>query len=264
MRQKTASQDGPHVGVFATCLVDLLRPAVGYATVHLLSRVGCRVSVPAAQTCCRQPAYNSGDNVSAIAIAREVITTLTLFDYVVVPSGSCAGTLRKHYPEMLANDPKWAPRAEALSNKTYELTQFLVDVLKRSDVSANWLNAATYHDSCSGLRELGIKKQPRVLLEKVGGLTISKVAEAGTCCGFGGLFCIKYGDISNEIVGRKVLDIYDTGANMVLGGDLGCLMNIAGKLKREGSAVEVRHVAEILADMHDCAAIADPEIPEDP
>ncbi len=263
MERETGSQDGPRVGVFATCLVDLMRPAVGFATVRLLERAGCRVSVPAAQTCCGQPAYNSGDNESATAIACQVINMFMSFDYVVVPSGSCAGTLKKHYPEMFANDPIWEPRAEDLSKKTYELTEFLVDVVKFKNVSANWCNSVTYHDSCSGLRELGIKNQPRALLENVSGLIISEGAEAEACCGFGGLFCVKYGDISNEIVGRKVADIQETDADMVLGGDLGCLMNIAGKLKRQGSSVEVRHVAEILADMHDHAAIADPDSVED-
>ena len=259
MEQEAVLPNGPHVGVFATCLVDLMRPAVGFATVRLLERIGCQVTVPMNQTCCGQPAYNSGDNGSAIAIACEVITAFASFDYVVVPSGSCAGTLKKHYPEMLASDSRWASRAEDLSKKTYELTQFLVDVVKLGDVGATWFNAATYHDSCSGLRELGIKDQPRTLLKSVSGLTLSEGAEAETCCGFGGLFCVKYGDISDEIVGRKVADIHGTGADMVLGGDLGCLMNIAGKLKRQGSPVEVRHVAEILADVHDHAAIADPD-----
>ena len=166
------------VGVFATCLVDLTRPAVGFATVRLLERVGCKVSVPELQTCCGQPAYNSGDNASSMAIARKVITAFASFDYVVVPSGSCAGTLRKHYPRMFANDPIWLPRAEDLSNRTYELTQFLVDIMRSSNVSANWKTAVTYHDSCSGLRELGIKTQPRALLENVRGLTLSEGAEA--------------------------------------------------------------------------------------
>ena len=259
MEQEAASPGGPHVGLFATCLVDLMRPAVGFAAVRLLERAGCRVTVPETQTCCGQPAYNSGDNRSALAIACDVITAFAPFDYVVVPSGSCAGTLKKHYPEMFASDPEWASRARDLSKKTYELTQFLVDVVKLSDLSATWFNLATYHDSCSGLRELGIKNQPRTLLKSVSGLTLSEGADAESCCGFGGLFCLKYGDISDEIVGRKVADIHETGADMVLGGDLGCLMNIAGKLKRQGSLVEVRHVAEILADMHDHAAIANPD-----
>ena len=258
MEQERRLRDHPQVGVFATCLVDLIRPVVGFATVRLLERAGCEVSVPASQTCCGQPAYNSGDNVSAIAIARKVITTFESFDYVVVPSGSCSGTLRKHYPEMFANDPNWAPRAENLSKKTYELTQFLVDVMRISDVSASWRTNVTYHDSCSGLRELGIKSQPRILLQSVEGLTLSEAVEAETCCGFGGLFCVKYGDISDEIVGKKVADIYKTKADMVLGTDLGCLMNIAGKMKRQGSNIEVRHVAEILADLHDHPAIAAP------
>ena len=259
MEQETKLRDRPQVGVFATCLVDLTRPAVGFATVCLLERAGCEVSIPASQTCCGQPAYNSGDNRSAIAIARKVITTFESFDYVVVPSGSCSGTLKKHYPEMFATDPKWAPRAENLSKKTYELTQFLVDVMRISEVNASWRTTVTYHDSCSGLRELGIKSQPRALLRSVKGLTLSEAVEAESCCGFGGLFCVKYGDISNEIVGRKVADICQADADMVLGTDLGCLMNIAGKLKRQGSNIEVRHVAEILADFHDHPAIASPD-----
>jgi len=254
-----AEVNGPHVGLFVTCVVDLMRPAVGFAAARLLEAAGCRVSVPAAQTCCGQPAYNSGDMGSSRDIAKQVITTFSAFDYVVAPSGSCAGTLKAHYPEMFDAQDAWAEKAQALSNKTYELMQFLTDILKFNEINVNWPSTATYHDSCSGLRELGIKVQPRQLLDKVNGLTLSEGDKAETCCGFGGLFCVKYGDISNQIVGEKVDDIEATNAELVLGGDLGCLMNIAGKLKRRGSAIEVRHVAEVLAGMDDVPAIGEPE-----
>ncbi|MEK9725083.1 MAG: (Fe-S)-binding protein, partial [Rhodospirillaceae bacterium] len=210
-------------------------------------------------TCCGQPAYNSGDEGHAKAIAKQVIATFESFDYVVVPSGSCGGTLKIHYSEMFVNEPEWKDRAARLADKTFELTQFLVSVVKLSGLSVEWSATATYHDSCSGLRELGIKGQPRELLDKVSGLTLNEGAEAETCCGFGGLFCVKYGEVSDQIVANKVADIEATGAGLVLGGDLGCLMNVAGKLKRRGSAVEVRHVAEVLAGMDDVPAIAEPD-----
>ena len=245
------------MGIFATCLVDLMRPAVGFATAELLIRAGCRVDVPEAQTCCGQPAYNSGDISNARAIAKQVIALFEAYDYVVVPSGSCGGTLKKHYPEMFEEGSDWHERAQNLSNKTFELTQFLADVLGASPESSNWDKRVTYHDSCSGLRELDIKGQPRKLLNSISGLTLIEGKEAETCCGFGGLFCIKYGEISEQIVSAKVDDIVATGAEMVLGGDLGCLMNISGRLKRLGMKTEVRHVAEVLAGMHDLPAIGD-------
>lgn len=255
----SANRETPRVGLFVTCLVDLMRPAVGFAAVRLLESAGCRVDAPAAQTCCGQPAFNAGDDVSARRIARQVIRAFSGFDYVVAPSGSCAGTLKRHYPEMFADDPEWKEPAADLAKKTFELTQFLADVLKAAGPDVTWPKTATYHDSCSGLRELGVKAQPRELLSKVDGLSLSEGEEAETCCGFGGLFCVKYGEISDQIVSRKVSDISRTGADMVLGGDLGCLMNIAGKLKRQGRAVEVRHVAEVLAGLDDHPAIADGE-----
>jgi len=250
---------GPRVGLFATCLVDLMRPAVGFATARLLEAAGCRVEVPESQTCCGQPAYNSGDAADARSIARQVIATFEGFDYVVIPSGSCGGTIKTHYPEAFRDDPNWLPRAEALADKTYELTQFLTSVCKINELPVSWPVTATYHDSCSGLRELGIKAQPRELLNKVAGLTLNEGEEAETCCGFGGLFCVKYGAVSDQIVTAKAADIEATGADMVLGGDLGCLINMAGKLKRQGSPVQVRHVAEVLADMKDLAAIGEAE-----
>jgi L-lactate dehydrogenase complex protein LldE len=245
----------PRVGLFVTCLVDLFRPTVGFAAVKLMEDAGCVVDVPAAQTCCGQPAYNSGDRADAAAIARNTIRAFEGFDYVVAPSGSCAGMLKKHYPELLAGDAKWEARAQAFSAKVHELVSFLVDVLGVSAVDARVKGSVTYHDSCSGLRELGIHDQPRKLLGSVKGLKLKEMADADVCCGFGGTFCVKYSDISNKIVSQKTDRIREAGAGTLLAGDLGCLMNMAGKLKREGSAIEVRHVAEVLAGMDDTPPI---------
>jgi L-lactate dehydrogenase complex protein LldE len=235
------------VGLFVTCLVDLFRPSVGFAAVKLLEGAGCVVEVPETQVCCGQPAYNSGDRADARAIARQVIEAFEGFDYVVAPSGSCAGMLRKHYPVLFEDDPEMAPRARALASRCFELVSFLTDVLGVTAVHAKFAGSVTYHDSCSSLREMGASEQPRALLRTVEGLSLSEADDREVCCGFGGTFSIKYPDISNAMVTAKTAALTRTGADLVLGGDLGCLMNIAGKLSREGSPVRVRHVAEILA-----------------
>ena len=237
------------VGLFVTCLVDLFRPTVGFAAVKLIGQAGCTVEVPRAQTCCGQPAYNSGDRADAKAIALQVIDTFAGYDYVVAPSGSCAGMIRLHYPEMFADDPINLERAEELAARTWELVSFLVDVRKMHEVAAEWRRIATYHDSCSGLRELGVREQPRRLLASVEGLELRQLPGAEVCCGFGGTFCVKYPEISDKMVSDKADDIASTGAEAVLAGDLGCLLNIAGKLSRQGRPVEVRHIAEVLAEM---------------
>ncbi len=253
------SHDGsPRVGLFATCLVDLMRPVVGFAAVKLLEDAGCIVDVPKAQTCCGQPAYNSGDNSDAIDIARQVITTFETYDYIVVPSGSCGGMIKCHYPELFEGDSEWGPRARALAEKTHELLSFLSDVMQMSPAKLHFDGTVTYHDSCSGLRELDIKDQPRALLGNVDGLRLVEGKEAETCCGFGGLFCVKYPDISEKMVDAKVDDIVATGADTVVAGDLGCLMNIAGRLQRRNIDVKARHTAEILANMTSGPAIGDP------
>lgn len=259
MMSKPETTTRPRVGLFATCLVDLMRPAVGFAAAELIEAAGFQVEVPETQTCCGQPAYNSGNASDSRDIAKQVITTFEGFDYVVVPSGSCGGTIKTHYPEMFDKEPAWKRRAESLANKTFELTQFLYLSDKSKGKILSWPAVATYHDSCSGLRELGIKAQPRKLMDKIDGLTLAEGEEAETCCGFGGLFCVKYSDISEQIVGAKVEDITKTGADLVLGGDLGCLMNIAGRLKRLGQTTEVRHIAEVLAGMDDLPAIGEPD-----
>ncbi len=237
------------VALFVTCLVDLFRPTIGFAAVKLLEEAGCTVEVPRAQTCCGQPAYNSGDRADAKAIAMQVLDAFAGYDHVVVPSGSCAGMIRRYYPELCAEDPAVLPRAEHLGARVWELVSFLVDICGMHAVTARWDREVTYHDACSGLRELGVKDQPRRLLASVGGLTLKEMPGAEVCCGFGGTFCVKYPDISDKIVSDKAAEIVGTGAEAVLAGDLGCLLNIAGKLHRRGRRVEVRHIAEVLAGM---------------
>jgi len=237
------------VALFVTCLVDLFRPTVGFAAVELLEQARCTVEVPRAQTCCGQPAYNSGDRADAKAIALQVLDAFEGYDHVVAPSGSCAGMLRQHYPKLFAEDPAVSPRVQDLAARSWELISFLVDVCGMQTVSARWDRVVTYHDACSGLRELSVKVQPRRLLASVAGLTLRELPGAEICCGFGGTFCVKYPDISDKMVGEKEADIVATGAEAILAGDLGCLLNIAGKLHRHGRGIEVRHVAEVLAGM---------------
>ncbi|HEY1502936.1 MAG TPA: (Fe-S)-binding protein [Stellaceae bacterium] len=239
------------VALFVTCLVDLFRPSVGFAAVKLLEDAGCVVEVPEGQSCCGQPGYNSGDRADAQEIARRVIATFSRYDYVVVPSGSCGGMIKTHYPALFADDPVMAEQAKALAARTYELISFLADVLKRDRVAAHYAGTVTYHDACSGLRELGVKDQPRRLLQSVAGLTLKEMAAPEVCCGFGGTFCVKYPEISDKMVSDKAIDIAATGADTLLCGDMGCLLNMAGKLARLGKPVAVRHVAEVLADMTD-------------
>ncbi len=250
------SETGPRIGLFVTCLVDLLRPGIGFAAVRLLEDAGCRVEVPV-QTCCGQPAFNSGDRGTTKDLARQAVAAFEPYDYVVVPSGSCGGMIRVHYPELFEDEPDTRARAMALAAKTHELVSFLTDVLKVRRVESVFDQTVTYHDSCSGLRELGIKRQPRALLATVGGLELRELPDAEVCCGFGGTFCVKYPAISNAMVEKKVRNIEATGAGTVLAGDLGCLLNMAGKLQRLGIPVKARHVAEVLAGMTDAPAIGE-------
>ena len=237
----------PQVGLFVTCLVDLMRPSIGFAAVKLIEAAGCDVVVPISQTCCGQPAYNSGDKATTAEIARATIAAFEPYDFVVAPSGSCAGMIKAHYPDLFKTDPLWHERSKALAAKTFELVSFLVDVRGMTSVDATLKMRATYHDSCSGLRELKIKSQPRQLLATVQGLELVEMDENEVCCGFGGTFSIKYPDISNAMVQKKTDFASATKPELLLAGDLGCLLNMAGKLKRQGSAIQVRHVAEVLA-----------------
>ena len=246
------------VGLFVTCLVDLYRPSTGFAAVRLLEAAGCEVEVPPGQTCCGQPAYNNGDADTARAIARSIIERFEGFDHVVAPSGSCAGMIRHHFPELFAVDARWRDRAARLAARVHELTSFLVDVCGppavdrvRGAGAPRGLRTVTYHDSCSGLRELGVREQPRRLLAGVEGLDLVEMADPDVCCGFGGTFCVKYPGISGRMVSEKVENIAAAGVDGVIAGDLGCLLNIAGRMGREGRAGRVFHVAEVLAGMAD-------------
>lgn len=243
------SPSRPRVALFVTCLVDLHRPTVAFATMRLLREAGCQVEVPRAQTCCGQPAYNSGDRRTSRDLGRGILDAFGGYDYVVVPSGSCAGMLSKHLPLLFDDDPNLRASAISLADRTFELVSFLVDILGVEHLQSRHVGGAvTYHDSCSGLRELDIKAQPRKLLEAIG-TPLCEMADAEVCCGFGGTFCVKYPDISIRMASDKVRNIVATEAETVAAGDLGCLLNIAGRLHREGHRVEVRHVAELLAGM---------------
>jgi L-lactate dehydrogenase complex protein LldE len=248
----------PRVGLFVTCLVDLFRPSVGFAAVKLLEAAGATVEVPGAQTCCGQPGYNSGDFDAARALARGLVETFEPFDYVVAPSGSCAAMIARHMPGLLSDDSKLSARASALAARAYELVAFLTDVLKLETVPGEFTGAVAYHDSCSGLRELGIKAQPRSLLAKVKGLSLKEVSEPEACCGFGGLFCVKYGDISTRIADQKLDHVVKSGADTLLAGDLGCLLHLAGRLRRRKEKIRIRHVAEVLAGHAEGPAIGEP------
>lgn len=240
----------PRVALLITCLVDTMRPGIGFAAVKLLEAAGCEVEVPTPQTCCGQPAYNSGDAADARALARRMIEIFDGYDYVVAPSGSCGGMLKEHYPKLFAADAQWSERARALAARTHELMSFLVDVRGFEQVPGVRFEArATYHDSCAGLREMGVREQPRRLLASVSGLRIEEMKDRGVCCGFGGTFCVKYPAISERLVSDKVACACGTGADTLLGGDLGCLMNIAGRAQREGRELHVYHAAEVLAGM---------------
>ena len=236
------------VGFFVTCLVDLMRPSIGFAALKLLEEGGAEVFVPPAQTCCGQPAYNSGDRSDAIALARKLISEFEGCDYLVAPSGSCTGMIRTHYQDLFANDAAMLARAESLAGRTYELTDFLANVLKVERVPGRFAGTVTYHDCCAGLREMGVKTQPRAMLDKVPGLTLVEMAECETCCGFGGTFSIKFGEISSRLADNKCQHVEQSGADAVVLGDLGCMLNIEGRLRRRGNATtKVLHVAEVLA-----------------
>ena len=235
------------VGLFVTCLVDLMRPSIGFAALRLLEAGGAEVCVPPSQTCCGQPAYNSGDRADAIALARKLVEEFEGCDYLVAPSGSCSGMIRTHYAELFAADPAWSARVAALAAKTHELTDFLVNVLKLDRVPGRFQGRVTYHDACAGLREMGVKAQPRALLAKVDGLQLAEMADAEVCCGFGGTFAVKFGEISSRIADNKCQHIVTSGADAVVLGDLGCMLNIEGRLRRRGDATRVLHVAEVLA-----------------
>ncbi len=236
------------VGLFVTCLVDLVRPEIGFSALKLLESAGCKVEVPQAQTCCGQPGYNSGDTGTARELALNVLRAFEGFEYVVVPSGSCAATIKGDYVDMFRNDPDLRARFDTLAGKTFELTDFLVNVCKIESLPSSFTGHVTYHDACSGLRYLGVKQQPRKLLGMLPGVELTEMPKCEQCCGFGGTFSVKYGDISGAIVEEKCQNIRASGAEAVVLGDLGCMMNIEGRLRRSGDdKTRVLHVAQVLA-----------------
>ena len=237
------------VGLFVTCIVNTMRPEIGFASLKLLEKAGYEVEVPRDQTCCGQPNMNGGDKEGTKAFALQLAKLYEPFDYVVAPSGSCAGTIRTHYPDLFDEGDPDGAKVRALAAKTWELTSFLIDVAGMKEVDASFDGVLAYHDSCAGLRELKVKQQPRALLRTVKGLELKDLPDAEVCCGFGGLFCVKYPDVSGEMVRKKVDDIEGTEARAVAMGDAGCMLNIEGALARKGSDVKVWHVAEVLAGL---------------
>lgn len=237
----------PRVGLFVTCLVDLMRPRIGFAAIKLLEAAGCEIHVPHAQTCCGQPAWNSGDDRNAAAIARQVVDAFEEFDYVVAPSGSCAGMIRVHYPEVLAGDPVYSPRALALAGKTHELVSFLVRICGVDEISTTYKARLCYHDSCSSLREMQVSDEPRRLLKAVDGLDLHELRDREVCCGFGGLFSVKYPEISERMADDKIVDAQNSGVDVIASADLGCLLHLEGRIARRGLPIRTMHVAEILA-----------------
>jgi L-lactate dehydrogenase complex protein LldE len=236
------------VGLFVTCLVDLMRPRIGFSALALLEHAGCEVVVPATQTCCGQPGYNSGDRKGARRLAEKLVAEFDDCEFVVAPSGSCAGMVKTHYPDLFADSPQWTQRVSALAARTYELTDFLHRIARVDSVPGEFHGTVTYHDACSGLRELNVKSQPRALLSKVRGLELREMDEAEACCGFGGTFALKFGDVSTRIVDVKCDHIAAAKTDAVVLGDLGCMLNIEGRLRRRGDdTTQVLHVAEILA-----------------
>lgn len=254
-KEQTSQRDPLRVSLFVTCLADLFRPSVAFASIRLLEQAGCVVEVPGQQTCCGQPAYNTGDYEASAPLAQRTIAMLEYADYVVLPSGSCAGMICHHYPQLL--EGQWRERAVDLAAKTFELTAFLHDIarFRRGSAAPLQLPAVAYHDSCAGLRELGIREQPRALLKELCDTQVSELQQRDVCCGFGGTFCAKMPEISGKMASDKLADAAATGADILAGGDLGCLLHLAGRARRLGQAIDVRHVAELLAGELDEPAI---------
>ncbi|UII57159.1 (Fe-S)-binding protein [Cytobacillus spongiae] len=233
------------VTLFATCLVDLFQSDVGKATVELLERLGCEIDFPETQVCCGQPAYNSGYVKESKEAMKRMIQSFEHAEYVVSPSGSCA-SMFKEYPHIFKDDANWRAKAKALAEKTYELTEFIVDVLEVEDVGARFEGKVTYHTSCHMTRLLGVKDAPIKLLSHVKGLEFTELPGKHNCCGFGGTFSVKMAQISEQMVDEKVQHVEETEADYLIGADAGCLMNIGGRIERKGKPIKVLHIAEVL------------------
>jgi L-lactate dehydrogenase complex protein LldE len=235
------------VSLFVTCLVDQLWPTVGTSTVAVLRRAGCEVVFDERQTCCGQPAFNTGYRAEARGLAQRFIEIFENdSDAVVSPSGSCTAMVH-HFHELFPDDERWRRRAEALAARTYELSAFLVNVLGVEDVGASFDGRVTWHDACHGLRDLNVQSEPRRLLRGVRGAEFVELPNADSCCGFGGTFSVKYPEISIAILDQKIEAIEKAGVRAVVSGDASCLMQIGGRLSRNHSSVRVMHLAELLA-----------------
>jgi L-lactate dehydrogenase complex protein LldE len=233
------------VTLFATCIVDMFQSNVGKATVELLERLGCEIDFPESQVCCGQPSYNSGYVKETKEAMKRMIDTFIDAEYIVSPSGSCI-TMFHEYQHIFKGDPVWEPKAKRLAEKSFELTQFIVDVLKIEDVGARFEGSVTYHTSCHMTRLLGVKKAPMILLSNVKGLKFTELPGKEQCCGFGGTFAVKMAQISEQMVDEKVRHVVETGAEYLIGADAACLMNIGGRIDRVGKPVKVMHIAEVL------------------
>ena len=236
------------VSLFVTCLVDQLWSNIGTSCVAVLRRAGCDVEFDDRQTCCGQPAFNTGYRDEARQVAQRFIEVFeqSTAGAIVSPSGSCVAMVH-HFSELFSEDPQWRERAQAVAALTHELSSFLIRVLKVDDVGASWQGRLTWHDACHGLRDLNIKTEPRSLIRKVRGAELIELENAESCCGFGGTFSVKYPEISLAILDQKIEAIERSGVNAVVSGDASCLMQIGGRLSRKGSKVQVMHLAELLA-----------------
>ena len=236
------------VSLFVTCLVDQLWSNIGTSCVAVLRRAGCDVEFDDRQTCCGQPAFNTGYRDEARQVAQRFIEVFeqSTAGAIVSPSGSCVAMVH-HFSELFSEDPQWRERAQAVAARTHELSSFLIRVLKVDDVGASWQGRLTWHDACHGLRDLNIKTEPRSLIRKVRGAELIELENAESCCGFGGTFSVKYPEISLAILDQKIEAIERSGVNAVVSGDASCLMQIGGRLSRKGSKIQVMHLAELLA-----------------
>lgn len=236
------------VSLFITCLADNLYPEVGQSVMNVLERIGVKhIDFPSQQTCCGQPAYNSGYQKEAREVAVKFLNDFKNSDYIVCPSGSCTSMIKVFYESLFRGDSRYAGLYESIRNRTYEFTDFLINVLGKSNVGAVYEGRVTYHDSCHALRELGIGSQPRELLRNVKELELIEMDMHDTCCGFGGTFSVKYPDVSTAMLKEKVDCIIQSGADTVVSTDMGCLMNIGGYIKKNNIRVKVHHISEILA-----------------
>ncbi|MGA1349503.1 MAG: (Fe-S)-binding protein [Burkholderiaceae bacterium] len=242
-----ALPNNPRIALFVTCLVDLMRPEIGFAAITLLEHAGCEVVVPPDQTCCGQPAYNSGDRRSAHRLAERVLEQLEGYDYVVIPSGSCAGMIKVHYADLFSDDPGLKHRLVDLGPRIYELSDFLANVMQVENVPGKLSGAVTYHDSCSGLRELGVCAQPRQLLKLIPGVEVREMKDARACCGFGGTFAVKFESISIGMADQKVTNALATGAEYIISTDLSCLMHVEGYIREKRFPIKTMHIADVLA-----------------